>query len=325
MWIVGMSLYFYLKKRRGYDLPPRLLIAQLTQRCILLFALGVALVNLPLLFQPSDANYSFILMGTLQRIAIALLIAGIICIVVPRPIGWVAASVLIMAVYMVTMVSVAVPGFGHADMSPEGNAVHFIDRLLLGNHAARSHSLISAFGASVSVLLGAVTARLLDTMRTPSRLFTYLVLLGAFLVLCGVVSSSWVPSVMYIWTPSYCLFMAGVSTILYAALYWIVDVWRIRGGFYPIILLGMHPLAVWTGQWLLETALGSKGLIGPDGRWESLGSLVFQWFSEPFPTPILATLVFNIAIIAFWSGLLYLVPFDKWKARFRSLRMPTAR
>ena len=326
MWIVGMSLYFYLKKRRQHNGSTNVLIGALARRCAVLFVLGVALVNIPLIFfQSSDVTYPIVVLGTLQRIAVGLLIAGTICILVPRPIAWISASVLIITLYLSVIILFPAPGFGPGDFSPDGNAAHFVDRLVLENHISNSHPLLSLLGAAISVLFGAATARLLDTPRDPAYVFSVFLALGVFLMLCGGTLSHWIPSVMYIWTPSYAVFMAGVSTAAYGVLYWIVEIWKIQRVFYPLVVLGLNPIAVLTAQWFVETTLGSKGLTQPDGQWQSLGSLLYQWFAQPFPNLFVATFVFNLVMIALWCSIFHLFPAHTWKARILSLQLPIMR
>ena len=62
-------------------------------------------------------------------------------------------------------------------------------------------------------------------------------LLGMILDVTGIC-----PIIKRLWTPSFTLYVGGVSILLFASLFWIIDVMRFKWWVYPFACMGMNSL-----------------------------------------------------------------------------------
>ena len=164
MWIVGGGLFISMSKRLARGDSPAAIFGHALRRAVILFAIGVALnLWLPALTAivrwNADELNSWLLMGTLQRIAIGYLIATIVILITADPAKQIAAAFALVAAYTAVFYMAAAPGFPPGDFSEPGNAVTRLDRLLLGSHFNLSHPVLNSLPAGAMVLLGSLVGR----------------------------------------------------------------------------------------------------------------------------------------------------------------------
>jgi predicted acyltransferase len=313
---VGVALSISLRKQHQGGLSETTMLFRLGRRAILLFLIGTILVNLPALIETGlGSSATFIVMGTLQRISIAYLIAGIVCVFLHDSWGQLTAGVVVLAIYSLVAFLVPVPGFSPGNFTDEGNAIGFLDRELLGAHSGHSHPILSALSASATVLLGSVTGKILSDGRPAIEKLRWLILIGALLLVVGKSLQYWIPAIMFIWTPSFCLVMAGIATLAYAFVFWFVEVKRMRYGTKPLSVFGMNPLVIWVGHSILQTLCSAKGFVTDKGDWHSLWSLLYETVSSPFSSPHFGTLVFALLVVLFWGCVANVMYLKKWIVR----------
>jgi len=60
------------------------------------------------------------------------------------------------------------------------------------------------------------------------------------------------PTVKRIWTPTWAVFSTGWTLWLLAAFYWVIDVRKIRGPAFPLVVVGMNSIAMYTMAQLMK-------------------------------------------------------------------------
>jgi predicted acyltransferase len=111
-------------------------------------------------------NWSTIrIMGVLQRISLAYLLATLVILKLPRKGQWAIALLLLLG-YWLAMSFIPVPGYGVGNLSRDGNLGAYLDRLIIGtahlykgdnfNSMGDPEGLFSTLPAVVSVLLVAL-------------------------------------------------------------------------------------------------------------------------------------------------------------------------
>jgi len=100
--------------------------------------------------------------------------------------------------------------------------------------------LLSTLPAIASLLIGIIAGEWLRADYSNKRKLVLLVGTGFVLVLAGWLLSPLLPLNKKIWTSTFAMFSSGVSMLLCAALYFIVDIKRWRGWTPPALVFGTN-------------------------------------------------------------------------------------
>jgi len=184
--------------------------------------------------------------GVLQQIAGAYLLAWAL-LRLPRRALLPAAAVLLAGIWA-AFTFVPAPGVRPGSWAPGSNLAEFVDRSLLGGFS--EHGVLVMVASSVSVLAGVAAGRLL--LRAPAAGVTFrLLALGAGTLALGLLVALAVPIGKPLWTPSFVLVTAGISDLLTAAAYRLVDRGPGRRWARPLVTLGSNALALYAASVLL--------------------------------------------------------------------------
>ncbi len=230
LFTVGASMPFSERAQRP---------AAVLRRAAALFVLGSLLVSAKHhQLAPST--------GVLQQIAGAYLLAWAL-LRLPRRALLPAAAVLLAGIWA-AFTFVAAPGVRPGSWAPGSNLAEFVDRSLLGGFS--EHGVLVMVASSVSVLAGVAAGRLL--LRAPAAGVTLrLLALGAGTLALGLLVALAVPIGKPLWTPSFVLVTAGISDLLTAAAYRLVDRGPGRRWARPLVTLGSNALALYAASVLL--------------------------------------------------------------------------
>jgi predicted acyltransferase len=254
LWIVGVAMTLSTGSRieRGGDRVS--LLKHAIRRSVLLFCCGVSLD----LFYLPVRHFPFIgftdrlqLTGVLQKIAVCYLVAFAIYLWTQWR-GAVVGIVLLNAVYLALMLFFPVPGCGAGVLTTECNFAGYLDRNVLGGHLWGVPNLQDPDGlggilpAISTVLFGVLIGLLLRSKKPPGVVLRRLVGIGLGLMISGAALSAWViPVNKPIWSTSYALLMAGISTAAFAVCYWVADMQRRGRWLKPLEIFGMNALAAY--------------------------------------------------------------------------------
>jgi heparan-alpha-glucosaminide N-acetyltransferase len=126
-----------------------------------------------------------------------------------------------------------------------------------------------------TMILGLIAGRWLKSNVTPGEKLRRFALAGVACLVLGLALHflGVCPMVKRIWTPSWTLFSGGWCFLFLAAFYLVIDVWKMHGWFFPLIVIGTNSIAAYCIAHLfdrfiarsLDTHLGSGffGLFGP--------------------------------------------------------------
>jgi heparan-alpha-glucosaminide N-acetyltransferase len=133
---------------------------------------------------------------------------------------------------------------------------------------------LNALASLATMLFGLMSGELLRSGRAPRRKVVVLVGAGVGGLALGAIWH-WLgcPLVKRIWTPSWSLYSTGWCCLILAALYAIVDLRQWRAWTFPLIVVGMNSIAIYTMGMLLkgwtaktlQTHLGANvfNILGP--------------------------------------------------------------
>lgn len=242
-FVMGVSLVFSLSKSVATS-GRRAATLKILKRGALLWLLGV------LVYGGIRGGIDQVrLLGVLQRLALCFLGAGL-AFVWLNPRQRVVLTVSLLAGYWALLTFVPVPGFGAGDFAEGRNLANWIDKMWLpfrkwdGDHDPEG--LLSTLPAVATTLLGVFAGMLLkDPAVEPMRKVRLLVGWGVAGIALGLLWHLQFPIIKKLWTSSYVLFTAGISAVLTAFFYQLIDIRRKRRWCQPFVWIGMNAITIY--------------------------------------------------------------------------------
>jgi predicted acyltransferase len=242
MFMVGISLSFSIASRRRIDQSNRPIYAHAIKRALILFILGMVAQGNLLEFSLATLHPFY---SVLHGIAAGYLIATIVTLKF-RAKGQAIITAIFLVSYWILLLTIPVPGVGRGVLTPTGNAAAYIDTLIQGHfHFGENTWFLSYLGFASSVLLGVLCGELLLSARTKTVKCATMYAYGAGLLVLGLLWSIWLPIIKLLWTSSFVLVAGGISCLMMATFYLIVDVLGYKKWAFPFTVIGMNSLAVY--------------------------------------------------------------------------------
>lgn len=285
MFISGAAIPFSLLAKAEAGASKAALLRKVVRRALLLVALGV-LYNGFLRTGWSAARYP----SVLGQIGLAYLFAALVMLGVRSLKGRIAAVAGILGAVSVLQLLVPVPGVGAGVLTPEGTINGFIDRLLLPGSLYDGvfdpEGVLCVLSAASVTLLGGIAGSVLRSGgRSGAWKAAGLALAGAGLAGAGLALGRWYPIIKKAWTATYDMYAAGLSFLLLALFYLVVDVWKLRKGTLVLRVIGLNSITIYLGKRLFDFGHTSDFLFGGLARLSGrfgpvvlvLGIIVVEW------------------------------------------------
>jgi predicted acyltransferase len=303
MWIAGVAITLSTAKRVERGENKHTLLMHALRRAVLIFAIGLALTAFSGILAGTFSVATWRIAGVLQRIAIGYLGASLIFLYTKLR-GQILWTIAFLLSYWLLMFYYPIPGVGAGHLEKEANLERYVDQLVLGDHIYKHdkywdpEGIVSTLPSIATVLFGVLTGQILRRTQQHAERAARLFLSGNGLILAGLLLSAWMPINKNLWTVSFAVFMAGISTVLFAACYWICDAKGYRKWAWPCVVYGMNAMAAYIASWILETLVE---VIHGGGK--SLHEAIYaDWFA-PFMSAKNASLgyslLFDLVMFAF--------------------------
>ena len=154
----------------------------------------------------------------------------------------------------------------------EGNIVSYIDTLImpgklyLGIHDPEG--FVSTIPAISTALLGIFVGNLLKTTTIEDRKKTAikLVVIGAALIVLAQIWNLVFPINKNLWTSSFTLQCGGISTILMAGFYYVIDILEYRKWAFFFKVIGMNSILIYMSGSFIKWSYTSSALFGWVGQ-----------------------------------------------------------
>lgn len=278
IFIVGISITLSYGKLLGAGRPKAALVGKTLKRAALIFLIGIFLGLFP------DFNFAEIrIPGVLQRIAIVFLVCALLYLYT----NWkqqAAIGGVLLLLYWITLVTVPVPGVGTGILEPGRNLAAWIDGLLIPGKMWQGtwdpEGVISTFPAIVTGISGMLAGRLLAIDEMPRErkvIWLYLAGLTAFLL-----GSAWgwvFPINKNLWTSSYVLYTAGLAAMVFASLFFVVEVLGYKGWAKVGVVFGANAITAYVIGSMLPELLESVNAWYThqfiNGDWAKMASLLW--------------------------------------------------
>lgn len=261
MFISGVAIPFALTSRLEKGTAKPVLHKKVTQRMILLVIFGLV-YNGILKNGFSDIRFP----SVLSQIGIAYFFAALIVInttTIKTRIFWLAG---ILSGIAILQHIVPVPGFGAGVFTPEGSINAWIDqhflpgKLIYGTYDPEGIlCIVSAISVTLMGTFAGVVLR--DKKNNPNKKTIILLVSGAALVVVALALSPVYPIIKKIWTVPFNLLTAGISFLLLAIFYYIIDVksWNKWILFFKVI--GLNSITIYLGTRVIDFSHTSEFLL----------------------------------------------------------------
>jgi len=273
MFMVGVSLPFSLTRRIANGAAKRELYLHAIRRALILFVLGMIAQGNLLQFNLATLHPCY---SVLHGIAAGYLLATIVTLNF-KPKGQMVVTALFLILYWILLVTIPVPGVGRGVLTPFGNAATYVDGLVLGRFSyvpvgMENTWFLSYLGFASSVMIGVLAGELLRSGHPGKQKCWILSACGVGLIVLGAVWSLSLPVIKLLWDGSFVLIAGGISCLVMAAFYLVIDVLGYRKWAFPLSVIGMNALAVYMATELFDfRKIGNifVGYLLPRvGRWD---------------------------------------------------------
>ncbi len=228
--------------------------------------------------------------SVLAQIGIAYFFASIIVIntsTIKARIFWLTG---ILGAIALLQILVPVPGFGAGILTPEGSINAWIDqhilpgKLIYGTYDPEG--VLCIFSAISVTLTGALAGNIIrNTKDSPDRITFKLLIAGAVLVLAALMLSPVYPIIKKIWTVPFNLLTGGISFLLMAIFYYVIDVRKWRKWTFFFRVIGLNSITIYLGVRIIDFWHASEFLLGwvanPLGDYGQviiiIGVIAFEW------------------------------------------------
>lgn len=243
LFIVGVVLPFSITRRLESGHSRAKLLLHIIKRSAVIIFLGLIFNELQR-FDWAQMRWP----GVLQRIGICYFFAALIVMNTKwRTQAIIIAAILIL--YWIATILIPVPNYGAGNLTMEGCLSSYIDQKLIPGQLyygyGDNEGIISTFPAICTVLLGALAGHWLRSGQSADRKAAGLALAGVVSLLIGLLWSLLFPIIKILWTSSYVLVAGGLSLLLLALFYWIIDVRGYKKWAFFFIVIGMNPITIY--------------------------------------------------------------------------------
>ena len=172
--------------------------------------------------------------------------------------------------------------------------------------------IISTLPAIATVLLGALAGRVLRAPVAADVRVRRLLGAGAALAAAGLALHLWLPINKNLWTSSFTLFMAGWSSLWFAAFYWLIDVRGVQRWATPFVIYGMNAIVIFVGAGLVAKMMGLIAWQNAAGAKTTLKGWIYANGFTPYASPVNASLAFALTFVAAFLGLGWVLWRKRW-------------
>ena len=284
LFIVGVVMPIAFKKRLARGESRKKLYTHILKRVLILYVLGLVASGNLLTFDLSKIHLGT---DTLHAIAMGYLVSSVL--ILELKLKWqIGITAFLLILYWGVMALIPVPGFGTGIYEPDVNLALWVDNAVLGRFQEGMGwtYILTNLTFICSVMLGVFAGYILQSDKKQLKKAGLLTLIGAGCIITGKIWGLWFPVIHHLWTSSLVLFAGGLSFLLLALFYLVIDVWGFKKWAFPFVIIGMNAIAVYVASHLFDfTEIGDVfigGLAKYTGSWfgfiQALAALAVVWF-----------------------------------------------
>ncbi len=263
IFIAGMSFPFSHAKQTGRGDGRGAICLRIIRRALVLVAFGLVYNGI---LQLDFANFRYA--SVLGKVGISWGIAALLYVFFGRRVR-IAVCAGVLALYSVLLLTFVAPDYPQASsMSIEGNFVGWLDRIiqpgrLYQDNLCEPSGFVGCLFSVPTAMLGMFAGEIVRSQAwSGARKTANLLLFGAGLLAAGLALMPFIPLSKKLWTPSFTLCVGAYSSIMFAAIYWVVDVagWRRWTVFFTVI--GMNSITIYMLRRFVDFRAVSRFFLG---------------------------------------------------------------
>jgi predicted acyltransferase len=261
LFMAGVATPYSVGRALEKGTPRQKLLLRVIRRGLTLVLLGIIYNNGMKLHPLSEVRFC----SVLGRIGLAYMFANIIYLYTKQKGQAIWFAGLLLG-YWLLLAFTSAPGFPRGDLTMEGNFASYIDRsiipgkLYLGIHDPEG--LMSTIPAIGTGLLGILAGQLLkNSPLAPSRKAGRLAIAGVISVILGLIWNTVFPINKNLWTSSFVLNVGGISLLLLATFYYVIDVLGYRKWAFFFSVIGMNSILIYLSGHFINWKYATDGFF----------------------------------------------------------------
>jgi predicted acyltransferase len=169
----------------------------------------------------------------------------------------------LLIIYWLIFLFIPVPGWQGEIYSGDMNLAIYIDDVVLGQfHHHGSWQILATINFISNMLLGVLTGQLIFSKRYKTSKAKLLFFYGLGMIIAGSIWSQFFPIIRSLWTSSFVLVTCGITTLLLASFYLIIDVWGYSKWAFFFTVFGVNSIAIYMMAHLFDFSLIGNILVG---------------------------------------------------------------
>ncbi len=264
MFISGVAIPFAILSKKKKGVPKSKLVMKIVQRGLTLVVLGFV-YNGILRLQFGESGFRFA--SVLGQIGLAYMFAGIIVILTRNYVSrliWLGG---ILLGYAIIQNFIPVPGFGAGVLTPEGSINGYIDQLLLPGRLNGGtfdpEGLLCIISAAGITLMGALAGEVLRNKSWGDyKKILILTIAGVSGIVLALILKPFYPVIKSAWTTTFNLLAGGISFLLLALFYMVIDVWKWRRWAFLFQIIGLNSITIYLGTQIINFGYTSSFFLG---------------------------------------------------------------
>lgn len=292
LFLAGVATPYSVGRRLEEGADKSRLVIRVVKRGLILVLLGI-IYNNGLQIRPiSEMRFG----SVLGRIGLAYMFANLIYIFCKQR-GQIVWFCLTLIGYWLLLKFNSAPGFPRGDLTMQGNFTSYIDRLVMpGRLYEKIHDpegFLGTIPAIGTALLGIFAGNLLrNNPMNQKRKVLLLIITG---IVCLIAAQVWnldFPINKNLWTSSFVLRCGGISLILLAVFYYIIDVLGYKKWAFFLKVIGMNSILIY--------------MSGHFINWDYSTDAVFHWLGQLFGDPFNAVVLAICVVVVKWIFLYFM-------------------
>lgn len=262
MFISGVAIPYAIETKLERNVPSRRLALKALRRFILLILLGLLYNGV---FQNGFAGARYA--SVLGQIGFGYFFASLVIIYVKSTkfrLIWLGGLLLFVTLLQLLF---PVPGFGAGVLTPEGCVNGYFDKLLLPGKMYGGtfdpEGLLCNVSAIGITLMGTFAGNILRKRTMGDWLkIGWLSGIGGTLIIIALIAGNWYPIIKSCWTTTFNLLAGGISFLLLALFFLIIDHWKMRKWAFYFRVIGMNSIFVYLFTRIIETQRVARFFTG---------------------------------------------------------------
>jgi len=260
LFLAGISFCFSLAKFNQLPQTRSSLYIKIVKRGLLLWLLGLMFANTGIRFDFHNMEFHTVL----GRIGLSWMFAAII-FMNTRLYTRIVIFWGLLILYWLLLLIFPINHLGSADpYSVEGNLVNYIDRMISGTEHTYAVFNLGYMTSVSTALLGMLTGQFIQSeylKEKPLRKVLYMVITAIGLMIIGQIWNLVFPINKMLNTSSFVCWVGGLSLLLFAIFYLVIDVWNYTNWTTFFVVIGMNSITIYLAGRLIGFEISAKCLF----------------------------------------------------------------